>query len=45
MVNYDAEHTHQCQAIAYKSAKTHIYLGGWALLESIDEKEDFERRN
>lgn len=43
IVNYDAEYTHGCQAIAYKCQDTgDVYpLGGWSLLESIDEKEDF----
>jgi hypothetical protein len=39
LVRYDAEHTINNQAIAYKSAKSgHIYtLGGWALLTPVEE--------
>lgn len=42
LVRYDAEHTINNQAIAYKSAKSgHIYtLGGWALLTPVEEGPD-----
>ena len=42
LVRYDAEHTINNQAIAYKSAKSgHIYtLGGWALLTPVEESPD-----
>jgi len=42
LVRYDAEHTINNQAIAYKSAKSgHIYtLGGWALLTPVEEVPD-----
>ena len=44
IVNYDAKNTHGCQAIAYKCKDTkNIYpLGGWALLESIDEEKQID---
>ena len=43
IVNYDPDYTHGCQAIAYKCQDTgEVHpLGGWALLESFDEAEDF----
>ena len=42
LVRYDAKHTINNQAIAYKSAKSgHIYtLGGWALLTPVEEGPD-----
>ena len=42
LVRYDAEHTINNQAIAYKSAKSgHIYtLGGWALLTPVEDDPD-----
>lgn len=42
LVRYDAEHTINNQAIAYKSEKSgHIYtLGGWALLTPVEEGPD-----
>ena len=41
IVKYDPEHTHGCQAIAYKCQDTGEVkpLGGWALLTAVEENE------
>ena len=41
ILNYDPDYTHGCQAIAFKCQDTGEVkpLGGWALLESVEEEE------